>query len=69
MCGRNKVKKKRNRHPGLAAAARAMGVSYQHAWRVIVSGERQSVSLFLRYTEFLKAAKSVETNTTNFKTL
>jgi hypothetical protein len=38
----------RPRFPGIVADARALGVSRDHLWRVLV-GDRQSLSLLKRY--------------------
>ena len=51
MCGTKTRHRCRVRRPGLMQAASKLGVSYQHAWRVLVSGERKSPKLVARAKE------------------
>jgi hypothetical protein len=43
------IKRKYSKHPGLVAAAAALGCSPSHLRRVIITKERNSVSLTARY--------------------
>jgi len=45
--------------PGLAAAARALGVTWSHLYRVVVTKERASASLLKRYHEYERSQKPV----------
>jgi hypothetical protein len=44
-----------DRHPGLADAARTLGVTYSHLRRVVVTRERPSPDLEARYDAFKRS--------------
>lgn len=54
MCSTNLKAVKKVRRPGLMQASNALGVTYQHLWRVVISGERKSPALLRRFRAFKK---------------
>ncbi|MFZ4397647.1 MAG: hypothetical protein ACOYOU_18710 [Kiritimatiellia bacterium] len=55
MKAKKKTWSRKSQHPGITRAAKDMGVSHSHLWRVL-SGERQSRVLTQRYLAWRRSA-------------